>query len=165
MWDEEDLFFLMGNQTKETSWVLSVGFKKSLRSGMTQTKVLLLHKYWWKNQVRTVSENIYAFFVFRPACSLLQYPFNFSFCFITTGVIMSLAVTGLFHPVLRLIVMSMTVIFVSMGMRKEKKRGKKACKSKGDPNTEKVKKNAIYCDKTQHVNFQGEPLFHSTKQQ
>ena len=125
--------FLMGNQTKETSWVLSVGLKKSLRSGMKQTKVLLLHKYWWKNQVRTVSENIYAFFVFRPACSLLQYPFNFSFCFITTGVIMSLAVTGLFHPVLRLIVMSLTVIFVSMGMRREKKGGKKSMQIKRRP--------------------------------
>ena len=76
--------------------------------------------------MRTVSENIYAFFVFRPACSLLQYPFNFSFCFITIGVIMSLAVTGLFHPVLRLIVMSTTVIFVSMGMRREKKKGEKS---------------------------------------
>ena len=58
--------------------------------------------------MKTVSENIYTFFVFRPACSLLQYPFNSSFCFVTIGVVMSLAVTGLFCPVLRLIVMSVT---------------------------------------------------------
>ena len=32
-----------------------------------------------------------------------------------------------------------------------------------DPNTKKVKMNAIYYDKTQHVNFQGDPLCQATK--
>ena len=30
---------------------------------------------------------------------------------------------------------------------------------KQDPNTEKVKKNAIYCDKTRHANSRGKPPF------
>ena len=30
---------------------------------------------------------------------------------------------------------------------------------KQDPNTEKVQKNAIHCDKTQHANSRGKPLF------
>ena len=33
-----------------------------------------------------------------------------------------------------------------------------------DPNTEKVKKNAVYYGKTQHANFRGKPLFQATKQ-
>ena len=36
---------------------------------------------------------------------------------------------------------------------------------KGDPNTQKLKKNAIYYDKTQHANFRGYPPFQATKQQ
>ena len=35
---------------------------------------------------------------------------------------------------------------------------------KEDPNTEKVPNNAIYQDKTQHANFQGNPLYQATKQ-
>ena len=31
-----------------------------------------------------------------------------------------------------------------------------------DPNTQKVKKSAIYCDKTQHANFQGKPPFQAS---
>ena len=37
--------------------------------------------------------------------------------------------------------------------------------SEHDPNTEKVKKNAIYFDKTQHENILGNPFFQATKQQ
>ena len=33
-----------------------------------------------------------------------------------------------------------------------------------DPNTQKVKKNAIYYDKTQQMNFQAKPLFQAIKQ-
>ena len=32
-----------------------------------------------------------------------------------------------------------------------------------DPNTEKVQKNAIYYDETQHANFRGKPIFQATK--
>ena len=104
------------------------------RSGMKQTnklKVLLLHKYWWRNSTKTVSGNIYAFSVFRPACSLLRYPFNFSFCFVTIGVIMSLAVIGLFCPVLRLIVMSMTNSYLLACVWGGKKQSKKKKKKRG----------------------------------
>ena len=34
---------------------------------------------------------------------------------------------------------------------------------KQDPNTWKIKKNTVYYDKTQHANFQGNPLFQATK--
>ena len=32
-----------------------------------------------------------------------------------------------------------------------------------DPNAQKVQKNAIYYNKTQHSNFQGNPLYQATK--
>ena len=31
-------------------------------------------------------------------------------------------------------------------------------------NTQKVQKNAVYKDKTQHANFRGNPLYQATKQ-
>ena len=34
---------------------------------------------------------------------------------------------------------------------------------KQDPNAQKVKRNAIYYDKTQHANFRGKPLFQTEK--
>ena len=34
---------------------------------------------------------------------------------------------------------------------------------KQDPNTYKLPKNTIYQDKTQHANFQGNPLYQATK--
>ena len=34
---------------------------------------------------------------------------------------------------------------------------------KQDPNTKKVRKNAIYQDKTQHANVRGNPLYKATK--
>ena len=34
-----------------------------------------------------------------------------------------------------------------------------------NPNRLKVKKNAVYCDKTQHANFRGGFIFQATKQQ
>ena len=34
---------------------------------------------------------------------------------------------------------------------------------KQDPNTEKVEKNAIYQDKSQHANFRGNPLYQAMK--
>ena len=34
---------------------------------------------------------------------------------------------------------------------------------KQDPDTEKIQKNAIYEDKTEHTNFQGNPLYQATK--
>ena len=32
-----------------------------------------------------------------------------------------------------------------------------------DPKRTKVQNNAIYCDKTQHANFRGNPLYQATK--
>ena len=34
---------------------------------------------------------------------------------------------------------------------------------KQDPNTQKVQRSAVYSDKTQHVNFQGNALYQATK--
>ena len=34
---------------------------------------------------------------------------------------------------------------------------------KQDPDTEKIQKNAIYEDKTEHTNFQGNPLYQAKK--
>ena len=52
-------------------------------------------------------------------------------------------------------------------MNKEKKTEKKIYNSnsvvKWDPNTEKVQKNAIYLEKTQHVNSENNPLDQATK--
>ena len=35
---------------------------------------------------------------------------------------------------------------------------------KQDPNTQKIKNNAIYYDKKQHANFRGKPLFQARGQ-
>ena len=35
---------------------------------------------------------------------------------------------------------------------------------KRDPNTQKIKKNTIHWDKTQHTNFRGNPFYEATKQ-
>ena len=52
--------------------------------------------------------------------------------------------------------------------RKEEKKKKTEIRMtagvlKQDPNTQKVQKNAIYCDKTQTANVRGNPLYQATK--